>query len=145
MKEVKKLRKKRSEKGFTLVELMIVIAIIAILAAVAISQYSAYKNKAKAKELLGFARACAMEIVSQCEVEGNGASVSTANLDACSNPSDTKYLTSISVSVASSVTCGNDFDVTATATIKGTNKKASVTCSFNANTNDISCGVPTIS
>ncbi|HFC97597.1 MAG TPA: prepilin-type N-terminal cleavage/methylation domain-containing protein, partial [Thermosulfurimonas dismutans] len=46
--EVRKKKARRKEKGFTLVELMIVIAIIAILAAVAISQYSAYKNKAKA-------------------------------------------------------------------------------------------------
>jgi type IV pilus assembly protein PilA len=43
---LKKLNKKRNQKGFTLVELLIVIAIIGILAAIAIPQFSTYRAKA---------------------------------------------------------------------------------------------------
>jgi type IV pilus assembly protein PilA len=43
---------KKTQKGFSLVELMVVIAIIAILAAVAIPMYSNYTSKAKITAVL---------------------------------------------------------------------------------------------
>jgi type IV pilus assembly protein PilA len=43
---LKKLNRKKNQKGFTLVELLIVIAIIGILAAIAIPQFSSYRAKA---------------------------------------------------------------------------------------------------
>jgi prepilin-type N-terminal cleavage/methylation domain-containing protein len=64
----------RNEKGFTLVELMIVIAIIGILAAIAIPQYNTYRDKAKAKDLVGAARQCAMDIAMEYESTGEAPS-----------------------------------------------------------------------
>lgn len=131
---------KSSQKGFTLVELMIVIAIIAILAAVAMNQYSAYKNKAKAKELVGFARACVMEARTQCEANPDTTDFTT--LQSCQGPwNDTKYLTGISVTATPA--CNASYDVEATATLDDGTTSCNVNCYYNYTSDDISCSAPT--
>ncbi|WP_068670624.1 prepilin-type N-terminal cleavage/methylation domain-containing protein [Thermosulfurimonas dismutans] len=115
MKEVKKLRKKRSEKGFTLVELMIVIAIIAILAAVAISQYSTYKEKAQAKDLINLARNCAQDIVAECQIDPSFKNV--GQLESCTKSGQVgKYLFDVSIKYATTANATSNFIAIANTT-----------------------------
>ena len=57
----KQEEKRKSQKGFTLIELLVVIAIIAILAAVAIPQFTKYKRKAAISAATGALAQCISE------------------------------------------------------------------------------------
>ncbi len=126
------------KKGFTLIELMVVIAIIAILAAVALTSYRSYMRKAKAKELVALARACAQEVIATCEIEGSG-SVTLDNLGACPN---TAYISgSIQASRSGSATCGSDFSITYSATIES-GHTCNATCSYDSSDEVLTCTQP---
>ena len=105
-------RLSKEKKAFTLIELMIVVAIIAILAALALPQYTKYKKKAEAKELISAARACAMEIASECLVNN---STSTDQLPTCNGAVSSKYTGSITLygakDYSSENPCGSSYTI----------------------------------
>ncbi len=108
-------RLSKEKRAFTLIELMIVVAIIAILAALALPQYNKYRQKAEAKEMLTGARACAMEIVSECMA--NTGSITFAadmsdNFTACSDYNAPKLGTTVNILTVSGNNC-TDFHVNA--------------------------------
>ena len=122
------------KKGFTLIELMVVIAIIAILAAIALSSYRAYQQKAKAKELLTIARACAQEVAAECAVVG---SYNATRLGSCNVSGNVGYLTGVNVSATGG--CGS-FTVTASGSIDSSTYQ--VTCSYDNSTDQVTCTTP---
>jgi len=123
------------KKGFTLVELMVVIAIIAILAAIALTAYRAYIRKAQSKELLTFARACVQEAIAQCSTDPGFQNF--GDLDACQNPTDTQYITNITINPPSEC---NDLTTSARGTVG--NETYEVTCTYDQTRDDIICTAP---
>ena len=125
------------KKGFTLIELMVVIAILAILAAVALTSYKAYQQKAKAKELITLARACAQEIAAECAVIG---SYNATKLASCNISNSTVgYLTGVSISATGEC---DGFTVTASGKVGENGPEYQVTCSYQSNGDHVTCGTP---
>ena len=92
---------KKTQQGFTLIELMIVVAIIGILAAVAIPAYQDYTIRAKVTEALGFG-ASAKTAVSECLI-------SQSDIADCNEPGEVgldKTPADINSEIVASVTIG---------------------------------------
>ncbi len=123
-------RSMRTNKGFTLIELLVVVAIIAILAAIALPQFSKYRKRSAASQVMADARNCVTYVVAEitkAQMTGQNASFNYTNLSgntaSCNitaqAPYDTVTCSCTGKNAAENVTC------TVTQSATGTN----ATCS----------------
>ncbi|WGS88552.1 prepilin-type N-terminal cleavage/methylation domain-containing protein [Methylomonas sp. UP202] len=98
---------RKTQQGFTLIELMIVVAIIGILAAIAIPAYQDYTVKAKVSEGPSLASPLFTAAGVACSEQDLGATATKTNLDyglAASTTINGKYVNSALLTTSSSST-----------------------------------------
>ena len=86
---------KRTQTGFTLIELMIVVAIIGILAAVALPAYKDYTVKAKMAEVVLAASQCRTTVAEVYQTAPAGTKPGANNWGCGEGTSSTKYVASV--------------------------------------------------
>ena len=89
---------KKSETGFTLIELMIVMAIIGILASLAISAYQTYTVRAQVAEAINMGAGAKVPVVDAFNMDGEPpADRQAAGLSAAATDSKGSYISEVNV------------------------------------------------
>jgi len=98
------MKNKRTQSGFTLIELMIVVAIIGILASVALPAYSSYTKRAKMSEVILNASTCRIEVTEFVQLNGSPTTAQATGLACNDNSHPNPNIASIAVAEAGVVT-----------------------------------------